>query len=98
MGKRYRKYTKEFKVEALGLLESSGKSPAAIERELGITQGMLNKWRDRYQVNEHKQILEASDLEAAKAELRQLRRELAVTQEERDILKKAVAIFSRIRE
>ena len=98
MGKRYRKYTKEFKVEALSLLESSGKSAAAIERDLGITQGMLNKWRDRYQVNENKQILEPSDLEAAKAELRNLRRELAVTQEERDILKKAVAIFSRIRE
>ena len=65
MNKKYRTYTKEFKVEALGLLGSSGKSAAAIERELGIMQGLLVKWRDRYQVNENNQRLEPSDPEAA---------------------------------
>jgi transposase-like protein len=39
--------------------------------------------------------LELSDLEAAKAEIRRLQRELAETQEERDILKKTINIFSR---
>ena len=71
-----------------------GKSAAELERELGITKGMLLKWRDRYQVDEQRQSLEPSDLEAAKAEVRRLRRELEVTTQERDILKKAVAIFS----
>jgi transposase-like protein len=39
--KQYRTYTKEFKLEALRLLESSGKSGGQLERELGITPGLL---------------------------------------------------------
>lgn len=50
MNKKRRRYTEAFKLEALELLESSGKSAAQIERDLGITQGLLVKWRDRYQV------------------------------------------------
>jgi len=94
MRKRIRAYPREFKVEALQLLARGEKSAAQLERELGITQGMLLKWRDRYQVDEKRQSLEPSDLEAARAEVRRLRRELEVTTQERDILKKAVAIFS----
>lgn len=94
MGRGNRFYTREFKVEALQLLARGGKSAAQLERELGITKGMLLKWRDRYRVDEQRQSLEPSDLEAARAEVRRLRRELEVTAQERDILKKAVAIFS----
>jgi len=79
MGKGIRTYGREFKVEALQLLSRGGKSAAELERELGITKGMLLKWRDRYQVDEQRQSLEPSDLEAAKAEVRRLRRELEVT-------------------
>lgn len=97
MKKKPRTYTREFKLEALQLLKSSGKSSAALERELGITTGMLLKWRDRYQVKQGEPVssLEPSDMEAAKTEIQQLKRELAVVREERDILKKAVNIFSR---
>ena len=94
MGSGYRKYTREFKVEALQLLAKGGKSAAELERELGITKGMLLKWRDRYKVNGQQGTLEASDLETANAEIRRLRRDLEVTTQERDILKKAIAIFS----
>ena len=96
--KKYREYTKEFKLEALELLRKGDKSAAQIERELGITGGMLLKWRDRYQrVNQEGQPsrLVPSDLEAAKAEIRRLKRELADVQEEREILKKVVSIYSR---
>ena len=98
MSKQYRTYTKEFKLEALGLLESSGKSAAQIERDLGITKGLLVKWRDRYQVKKDngEVRLEPSDLEAAQAENRRLRRQLAIAEQERDILKKAVSIFSKM--
>jgi transposase len=95
---RYRKYTEEFKLEALELLKSSGKSAGQIERDLGITPGLLVKWRDRYQVitQGEKQIhLEASDLEAAKREIKRLQRRLAEVEEEREILKKTINIFSR---
>ena len=93
--KEYRKYTKEFKLEALELLESSDKSASELERELGITTGMLLKWRQRYKVGKETHSLEPSDLNAAQAELKRLRRQLAVVSEERDILKKAIAIFSK---
>src|SRR5512135_1756499 len=98
--RKYRSYTEEFKLEALALLEKHEKSAGQIERELGITPGMLLKWRARYQAvpqgngNVH---LEPSDLEAARAEIRRLRRQLAETEEGREILKKAVNIFSRNR-
>lgn len=93
--KEYRKYTKEFKLEALELLESSDKSATELERELGITPGMLLKWRQRYKVEKETHSLEPSDLNAAQAELKRLRRQLAAVSEERDILKKAIAIFSK---
>lgn len=56
------------------------------------------KWKARYQiVTKEGQVPEIgpSDMEAAKAEIRRLQRELANVEEERDILKKALYIFSR---
>jgi len=94
----YRKYAEEFKLEALELLESTGKSAGQIERDLGITPGLLVKWRDRYQVisqGEHQTHLEASDFEAAKRDIKRLQRQLAEVEEEREILKKTINIFSR---
>lgn len=96
--RNYRKYTQEFKLEALELLQRGDKSAGQIERELGITPGLLTKWRARYQiVSREGQVPEIgpSDMEAAKAEIRRLQRELTNMEEERDILKKALYIFSR---
>ncbi len=96
--RNYRSYTEEFKLEALELLKSSGKKVGQIEHDLGITPGLLRKWRDRYQVvtkAEQKPSLEPSDLEAAKREIHRLQRELTEVAEEREILKKVVNIFSR---
>ena len=95
---RPRRYTEEFKREALELLEKSGKSMSQIERELGIGSGQLWRWRRQYQLVEQDnqgKHLELSDLEAARAEIPRLQRQLAETQEERDILKKTINIFSR---
>ena len=94
----YRKYTEEFKLEALELLKSSGKSAGQIERDLGITPGLVVKWRDRYQVisqGNTQARLEASDFEAAKREIKRLQSRLAEVEEEREILKKTINIFSR---
>ena len=96
--KRYRTYTPEFKREALELLKSSGKSAGQVERELGITPGMLLKWRAKYQVvtgESEPSRLEPSELEAAKREIQRLQRELREMAEEREILKKVVSIFSK---
>jgi len=94
----YRKYTEEFKLEALELLKSSGKSAGQIERDLGITPGLVVKWRDRYQViskDVDQAHLELSDMEAARREIKRLQRRLAEVEEEREILKKTINIFSR---
>jgi transposase len=95
--KQYRKYAEEFKLEALELLKRGDKSASEIERELGITPGLLVKWRARYQVMRGEQTarLAPSDMEGAKAEIRRLQRELSAAEEEREILKKALNIFSR---
>ena len=96
--KQYRTYTAEFKREALELLKSSGKSAGQLERELGITPGMLLKWRAKYQVvtsGKEPPRLEPSDLEAAKRQIQRLQRELREMAEEREILKKVVSIFSK---
>jgi transposase len=95
---RYRTYAEEFKMEALELLKSSGKTARQIERELGITPGLLVKWRDRYQViskDAEQAHLELSDLEAPKRDNKRLQRRLAEVEEEREILKKTINIFSR---
>ena len=96
--KSYREYSEEFKLQALELLKKGDKSSAQIERDLGITYGLLRKWRDRYQrleKGDEAPKLVPSDLESAKAEIRRLQRQLAYVEEEREILKKAVNIFSR---
>ena len=96
--RNYRKYSQEFKRDALELLRRGDKSAGQIERELGITPGLLVKWRARYQIvareGEAVQI-GPSDMEAAKAEIRRLQRALAHAEEEREILKKVLNIFSR---
>jgi transposase len=95
--RKYRAYAKEFKLEALELLKRGDKSASEIERQLGITPGLLVKWRARYQVIQGEQTarLAPSDMEGAKAEIRRLQRELSAAEEEREILKKALNIFSR---
>jgi transposase len=69
-----------------------------IERDLGITPGLLGKWKARYQIldkeGEPDQLV-PSDLEAAKSEIKRLRKELRIAEQEREILKKALNIFSR---
>ena len=93
MGDKRSKYTREFKIEALRLFNTSGKSGHEIEADLGIGSGMLYRWRKQ---------LEAEALRAfpgnrnpRDAELALLRKENAILRAERDILRKAVAIFSR---
>ena len=96
--RKYRNYPEEFKLEALEMLKHSGKSSGQIERELGITPGLLGKWRARYQIIQNgsqEARIVPSDLEEAKAEIRRLQRELSAVEEEREILKKALNIFSR---
>lgn len=90
-----KKYSDDFKKEAVRLLESTGKPKTTIEKELGISHGLLGRWQKRFQINPMTDELELSEVEQLKADLRAMKRELDITQMERDILKKTVGIFSK---
>jgi transposase len=94
MGEK-KQYSQAFKHEAIRLQASSGKTVAEVERELGLSHGLLRHWKKRFQVCETSEGLELSEVEQLKAELRRTKRELEIVQQERDILKKTVGIFSK---
>jgi transposase len=89
----YRKYSVEFKREVLGMVAEGNRSVAQLERDLGITPGLIHKWQQRYRVEGD--TLQPSEARAEQMELQRLRRELEVVKQERDILKKAIQVFSR---
>lgn len=93
-----RRYTKEFKLEVLEMVAHGEKSIPELERDLGITPGLIYKWRQRYRVDEVRGELAPSEEREAAAEIRRLKRELEVMRQERDILKKAIQIFSQDRQ
>ena len=95
MEKRQGRYSKEFKQEVLRMSEVGDKSLAELERELGLTRGLIQKWRERYRIGEKSQGRQRSVESEAEAEIRRLKRELEVARQERDILKKAIQVFSR---
>ena len=90
-------YSEEFKKNTLPLLATSGKSRLELERDLGLSHGLLYKWQERYQVNPATETLERSDVEQLKADVRRLQRENDILRQEREILKKTVSIFSQER-
>ena len=94
MKKIRRKYTREFKLEALRLLETSGKSAAQIERDLGIGSGNLYRWKRKLAEKGDYAFPGYGRLDPEQDRIRQLEREVEILRQERDILKKAVAIFS----
>jgi transposase len=95
MSKTRRSYDGAFKREAVRLADSSGKTDRAVEGELGLYQGALRHWREEVQDDPENAFPGVGHLKPLEAENLRLRRELAIAQEERDILKKAVAIFSK---
>ena len=96
MKKKLRTYPKEFKLEALQLSETSGKSDLQIEHDLGIGRGSLYRWRKQFK-KEGKQAFPGHGRQTPDEDrFRQLERENGILRQERDILKKAVSIFSKM--
>jgi len=93
--KRRRTYTQEFKLEAIGLIDSRNGNASEVARNLGIKPNLLNRWLREYQADQQHSFPGLGKLKEPDEELRQLRKQLADAEEERDILKKALAIFSK---
>ena len=97
MGQERRHFTDEFKRESVALLASSGRSLGQIAGELGISPSMLRNWRNRSDGRGAGTALHPNTSTSSpdpSAEIARLRRENDRLRMERDILKKAVAIFS----
>jgi transposase len=88
-------YDREFKVNAVRLVTERGRPVAEIARDLGINENMLWRWRKELAEEPDQAFPGKGHLQDKDEEIRQLRKELADTREERDILKKVVAIFSK---
>jgi transposase len=91
---QHRKFTKEFAVEAVSLLHSSGRTRRHVADDLGIGLSTLARWsRESRDRGDGK--ADASNNDNIIAELKRLRRENDVLRQERDILKKATVFFAK---
>ena len=99
MQKRRKRHPEEFKRQIVAIYESSDRSAASLEREYEISRGSVWRWTKQYGTE-----LESSgeanpvrrEVRSAEAErIRKLERENEILRQERDILKKAIAIFSQ---
>ncbi len=88
-------FTKEFKLEAIELLETSGKPAAEIARELGIRRNMLYKWQEELSKKGEQAFKGPGRPEASDSNVNDLKRENERLREEVEILKKAAAYFAR---
>ena len=97
MSVKRKKFSKQFKLDALQLYENGNSSMAQLERELGITTGLLGKWREEMlgAKNQADVFPGNGNLPDSEARIRQLERENAQLRQEKEILKKVLGIYSK---
>jgi transposase len=93
-GKTGKRFDKEFKIEAVRLASEPGNTQAGIERDLGISQGIISRWKRELRKDGDQAFPGKGRLKPDDDDMRRLKRENERLRRERDILKKAVAIFS----
>ncbi len=94
MAKTRRKYSPEFKQEAVNLVTVQGYSISEAARNLGIHPTLLGRWK-RESENDKPKPKNGLDLKALQEENRRLRKENKRLEMEREILKKATAFFAK---
>ena len=92
-----RQYDKEFKLNAVSLYKN-GKTPTEVCRDLGIPIATFYYWIEQYDQDKEKSFRGSGFPKASNEEFIRLRKELEGVKLERDILKKAVAIFSKAKQ
>ena|SRR5437879_8694210 len=95
MQRTQRTFTREFKVEAVQLVQSSKKPLAHIARDLGISDSALHHWCKQFCEHGEQAFPGSGHQTPQEEEIRQLKKENDLLRQERDILKKAIGIFSR---
>jgi transposase len=92
--KKRKTYSREFKMQAVGLITDKGYSIAEASRNLGIDYSVLRRWKKEFAASPDNAFPGKGKLRPEDEELRRLRRNLERVTEERDILKKALAYFA----
>ena len=97
MTRKGKKYSREFKEEALRLVDAGGKPLTQIARELGIRPDLLQSWKSRRAAaRTAEEAFPGNGVGTGEAEeIRRLRRQLEQVKQERDFLKKAAAYFAQ---
>jgi transposase len=93
MTKSRRKYSPEFKREAVELVNQPGQTVAGVAADLGIVESVLRRWKR--ELDQHGRKAFGGQGVARDEELMRLRRELAQVKKERDFLKDAAAYFAK---
>jgi transposase len=88
-----RKYDRQFKIDTIRHLENSGKKGSEVARDLGIRHDLISRWKKELSEDNIRAFPGSGN--PRDEEIAKLKRELADVKMERDILKKAVAIFSK---
>ena len=91
------KYPKEFKIEAVRLLNAGDKPASELARELGVKRTLLYRWKDQFEIKGESAFSGKAGRPKNDqlGEVVRLKKELKDITEERDILKKAAAYFAR---
>ena len=89
-----RKFTQEFKDDAVSLVIDQGYSCAEVARRLGVSDNNVNRWVREYRQRNEIESANGLSPEEMEAELKRLRKENKRLEMERDILKKAAAFFA----
>jgi transposase len=90
-----RKFTREYKLEAVKLIKERGVSCAQASRDLGVHQSQLRDWVKKYADDPQYAFPGQGQMKPEQAEIARLKREVAKLKAERDILKKAAAYFAK---
>ena len=94
--KPYKIFTREFKIEAVRLMETSDQPSSEMARELGVRRNQLYKWRDQLaQKGDHAFTGQGRPTKEKQSELTSIKKENMRLKEEIEILKKAAAYFAR---
>jgi len=96
MTKKIKRYSEEFKAEAVKAIENNGGNVSATARQLGLPMQTLANWQRKANQGKLKGTKQYDpELVSALEEIKRLKRELKTAQEEREILKKATAYFAK---
>lgn len=95
MGTSRRKHSLEFKIEAVRQVVDQGRSVSEVADGLGINRNLLTRWKAELAAEGAQAFRGNGVLHAEAEEIRELRRRLATAEQERDILKKALAYFAK---